>query len=142
MAHGRQGFLNWFTRRAMDGDDLLVYGDGGQLRDVLYVDDAVNAFLLAGMRPGAEGRAFNIASGRGTSVRDLAEACVAAAGRGSVRAVEYPSDHRPIEVGDFVADITAARETLGWSPATSLPEGMARTVAYFEPRRDLYWTEG
>jgi UDP-glucose 4-epimerase len=139
MAHGRQGFMNWFMRRAMDGDDILVYGDGAQLRDVVYVDDVVEAFLLAGMEPAADGRAFNVASGEGTSVRALAAATVAAAGRGAVRLVEYPSDHRPIEVGNYVADITAARQVLGWQPSVPLEEGLARTVAFFAPRRDLYW---
>lgn len=139
MAHGRQGFFNWFLRRAMDGDEILVYGDGAQLRDMLFVDDAVEAFLLAGVEPAAAGQAFNIASGVGVGVRVLADAAVAAAGRGAVRMVEYPSDHRPIEIGDYVADITAARDTLGWSPTVPLAEGIARTVAFFDPRRDLYW---
>lgn len=139
MAHGRQGFMNWFMRRAMDGEQILVYGDGAQLRDMLYVDDAVEAFLLAGLAPAAEGCAFNIASGEGVSVRRLAEATVAAAGRGSVQAVEYPADARPIEVGDFVADVTAARATLGWQPTVPLEEGLRRTVAYFEQRRERYW---
>ncbi len=139
MAHGRQGFMNWFLRRAMDGEEILVYGDGMQLRDLLYVDDAVDAFLRAGVQPAADGRAFNIASGRGRGVRALAEATVAAAGRGSVRLVEYPTDHRPIEVGDYVGDITAARATLGWQPSMPLEEGLARTVAFFEPRREQYW---
>ncbi len=139
MAHGRQGFMNWFMRRAMDGEEILVYGDGAQLRDLLYVDDAVEAFLLAGLEPAADGRAFNIASGEGVSVRRLAEATAAAAGRGSVRMVEYPTDQRPIEVGDYVANITAARHTLGWEPRVPLEDGLSRTIAYFEPRRDQYW---
>lgn len=139
MAHGRQGFLNWFIRRAMDGEELLVYGDGAQLRDVVYVDDVVEAFLLAGMEPPADGGAFNVASGLGVSVRVLAEAVVAAAGRGAVRLVEYPSDHRPIEVGDFVADIAAATRVLGWQPRTPLVDGLARTIAFFESRRADYW---
>lgn len=139
MAHGRQGFFNWFLRRAMDGEELLVYGDGRQLRDVLYVDDAVEAFLLAGMEPAADGRAFNIASGVGVSVAELAEAAVRAAGRGVVRSIEYPAEQRPIEIGDFVADISAARSLLGWQPVTPLAEGLARTVAFFAERRHLYW---
>ncbi len=139
MAHGRQGFINWFVRRAMDGEEILVYGNGTQLRDLLYVDDAVDAFLLAGMLPAAEGRAFNIASGVGMSVRALAEAVIAAAGRGTLRMVEYPTDHRPIEIGDFVADTTAAREALGWRPVVPLEEGLRRTIAFFDSRRDLYW---
>jgi UDP-glucose 4-epimerase len=142
MAHGRQGFANWFMRRALDAEEILVYGDGSQLRDLLYVDDAVEAFLIAGMQPAAEGLAFNIASGEGFGVRAIAEATVAAAGNGTVRAVEYPSDHRPIEVGDFVADITAARIVLGWQPSVSLEDGLARTAAYFATRRDDYWGNG
>lgn len=139
MAHGRQGFFNWFLRRAMDGDELFVYGDGRQLRDVLYVDDAVEAFLLAGVEPAADGRAFNIASGTGVSVAELAAAVVRATGRGVVRFVEYPADVRPIEIGDFVADISAARAVLGWQPLVPLLEGLARTVAFFAERRHLYW---
>ncbi|MGD9895214.1 MAG: NAD-dependent epimerase/dehydratase family protein [Dehalococcoidia bacterium] len=139
MAHGRQGFMNWFTRLAMDGGEITVYGDGAQLRDLSYVDDTVDAFLYAGIDPAADGEAFNVGSGMPMSVRRIAELVVAAAGRGRVRMVEYPPDQRPIEVGDFVADITKIRSTLGWSPSIPLEEGIARTVAYFEPRRNLYW---
>ena len=139
MAHGRQGFMNWFMRQAMDGGEILVYGDGAQLRDLVYVDDVTDAFLLAGADPSADGEAFNVGSGAPVSVRRLAELVVAAAGRGRVRLVEYPPDQRPIEVGDYQADITKIGRTLGWTPAMPIEEGIARTVAYFEPRRDEYW---
>lgn len=139
MAHGRQGFLNWFMRLAMDGGEIRVYGDGAQLRDVMHVDDVVDAFLLAGVNSAADGEAFNVGSGAPASVLRLAELVVAAAGRGSVRLVEYPPDQRPIEVGDYVADITKIARTLGWSPSVPLEDGIAATIAYFEPRRHLYW---
>jgi len=139
MAHARQGFMNWFTRLAMDGGEILVYGDGAQLRDLVYVDDVVDAFLIAGLDPAADGEAFNIGSGDPVSVRRLAETLVAASGRGAVRSVEYPPDQRPIEIGDYVADITKVRRVLGWSPTVSLEDGIARTIAYFEPRRAVYW---
>lgn len=139
MAHGRQGFMNWFTRLAMDDAEILVYGDGAQLRDLVYVDDVVEAFLLAGIDPAADGAAFNVGSGAPVSVRHLAELVVAGAGRGAVRMVEYPPDQRPIEVGDYYADITRIGQTLDWSPSVPLADGIARTVAYFEPRRADYW---
>jgi UDP-glucose 4-epimerase len=139
MAHGRQGFMNWFTRLAMDGGEITVYGDGAQLRDLNYVDDVADAFLYAGIDPAADGEAFNVGSGMPVSVRRLAELVVSVAGRGRVRMVEYPPDQRPIEVGDFVADITKITSTLGWSPSVPLEQGVERTVAYFEPRRHLYW---
>ena len=139
MAHGRQGFMNWFMRLAMDGGEIRVYGDGAQLRDLVYVDDLVNAFLLAGINPAADGEAFNVGSGDPRSVRSLAEMVVAAAGRGCVRMVEYPPDQRPIEVGDYVADITKITRTLGWSPTVPLEEGIRRTIDFFEHHRHLYW---
>ena len=139
MAHGRQGFMNWFLRRAMDGEQILIYGDGAQLRDLVYVDDVVDAFLMAGADPAADGEAFNVGSGAPVSVRRLAELIVAGTGRGSLRMVEYPPDQRPIEVGDYAADITKISGTLGWCPSVPLEEGIARTVAYFEPRRADYW---
>lgn len=139
MAHGRQGFMNWFTRLAMDGGEIRVYGDGAQLRDLLYVDDLVDAFLLAGLDPAADGEAFNVGSGAPVSVRALAELLVATTGHGSVRMVEYPPDQRPIEVGDFAADITKIERVLGWTPSVALGEGIARTVDYFSSRRHLYW---
>ena len=139
MAHGRQGFMNWFMRVAMDGGEITVYGDGAQLRDVAYVDDVVEAFLLAGIDPAADGEAFNVGSGTPVSVRRIAELALAAAGRGSLRLVEYPADWRTIEIGDFAADISKIGRALGWAPTTALEDGLARTVAYFEPRRALYW---
>lgn len=139
MAHGRQGFMNWFMRRAMDSEEILVYGDGAQLRDLVYIDDVVDAFLLAAIDPAADGEPFNVGSGAPVSVRALAEQVVAGAGSGAVRMVEYPSDQRPIEVGDYAADISKIGQTLGWSPSVTLADGIARTVAYFEPRRSLYW---
>ena len=139
MAHGRQGFMNWFMRLAMDGGEIRVYSPGDQLRDLVYVDDVVDAFLLAGLDPAADGEAFNLGSDAPVSVRRLAELVVTGVGRGSVRMVEYPPDQRPIEVGDYAADITKIRRTLGWCPTVSLEDGIARTVAYFEPRRELYW---
>jgi UDP-glucose 4-epimerase len=139
MAHGRQGFINWFMRLAMDGDEIRVYSPGDQLRDLAYVDDVVEAFALAGVDPSADGEAFNLGGGAPASVRRLAELVIAAAGRGSLRMVEYPPDQRPIEVGDYVADISKIKRTLGWSLSVGLEDGIARTVAYFEPRRHLYW---
>lgn len=139
MAHGRQGFMNWFMRLAMDGGEITVYGDGAQLRDLTHVDDVVDAFLIAGVDPAADGEAFNVGSGTPVSVRRLAELVVEAAGRGRLRMVEYPPDQRPIEVGDYVADITRITSRLGWKPTMPIEEGIQQTVAYFEPRRHLYW---
>src|SRR5450759_1054318 len=69
----RYGIINWFIHRALSGLDLPVYGLGTQIRDYIHVDDVVNAFLLAGAQPEANGMTFNIGSGRGVSFSHMAE---------------------------------------------------------------------
>src|SRR5205807_5774430 len=64
VTHYRQGFINWFVRLAVDGSTIKLYGDGTQVRDLLYVDDTVHAFLLAAITPSAAGQVFNIGSGK------------------------------------------------------------------------------
>src|SRR3954449_7098748 len=82
LKHGRQGFITTFIRRALEGEDLQVFGDGSQLRDFTYVSDAVDAFLRAALVRDADGRAFNVGGQEPVSLLDVARLCqeVAAAG--------------------------------------------------------------
>ena len=138
MRHHRQGVIGWFVRQAMEGGTIKVFGDGRQVRDATYVDDVVDALLLAGARDAAAGQAFNLGSAP-IAIGELAEAIVKAAGRGRVELVPYPEASRRVEVGDYVADISKIQRLLGWSPATSLDDGLARTVAFYEQHKSNYW---
>ncbi|HEY3109651.1 MAG TPA: NAD-dependent epimerase/dehydratase family protein, partial [Chloroflexota bacterium] len=112
MKHGRQGFLPWFVRLAMDGQEIQLFGDGSQLRDFTYVDDAVDAFLLAARDPRSHGKAFNLGGERGFSLRELADVAVKANGGGSYRVVPFPDDRRPIDIGEYVGDYSAIEAQL------------------------------
>ena len=132
------GFLNYFMGRALGGLDITVYGSGDQLRNVLYVDDAVAALLMAAQSEGASGEVILAASGEHLSVLQLAERIAAEFNGVPVRSVPWPADRRAIEVGHQVLSGAKAKSLLGWSSATGLHEGLAATHAYYAPRLAEY----
>ena len=140
MKTSRQGFLNWFIRLAMDDEALSIYGDGAQLRDFNYVDDVVEAMLLALATEESSGRALNLGSGRPTSVLESAEAVVKACGSGRVEHVSFPTEKRAIEVGDYWADYSSFQSLTGWRPAVPFVEGLKRTIAFYREHGEHYWS--
>ena len=141
MRTSRQGVLSWFIRLALEGREIPLFGGGEQQRDFNYVDDVVDAFLLAAASDRTNGQVYNIGSGAAVSLREAAELAVQVAGQGSVRVVEFPPDKKKIEIGDYCADFTRFREAVGWTPRVPLPEGVGRTVAFFREHRQQYWEE-
>jgi len=134
----RLGVMNWFLHQTVEGAGLRLYGDGIQQRDVLYVDDAVRAFLYAALAPDAPGHALNVGSGRPTSLRDIAGALVPL-GAAGVEVVPFPEDAKRIEIGDYVADTTLAQRLLDWHAEVDLTDGLQRSVAYFREHKERYW---
>jgi UDP-glucose 4-epimerase len=126
--HG-YGIVNAFVDRAIAGETIPVYGGGAQLRDLIFVDDVVRAVMLAAVSSAACGRAINIGSGAGVSLRSVAEEVVAEVGRGAVDAdAPWPADAAAVETGDFYFDVSLAREVLGWSPEVTLADGVRAMV--------------
>jgi UDP-glucose 4-epimerase len=134
----RLGVMNWFLHQTVEGATLRLYGNGTQQRDVLYVDDAVRAFLYAALAPDAPGHALNVGSGRPSSLREIADVLVPL-GAGGVEIVPFPEDARRIEIGDYVADTTLTRRVLDWAPSVELSDGLERSVAYFREHKERYW---
>jgi UDP-glucose 4-epimerase len=135
----RQTFLGTWLRLAVEGEELLVFGDGTQRRDFTYVDDAVEAFLLAGGSAEADGEVFNVGGEPAVSLHELAELLVEVAGGGSYRLVPFPEERRSIDIGDYFADDAKLRERLGWEPRIGLREGLERSLAYYREHGALYW---
>ena len=138
--HNRQGFVGWFIRLAIEGRTIQVYGDGSQLRDFVYVDDATDAFLRAGASDACNGEVFNVGGDRPVSHRDLTTLLVDVAGSGSVQYVGWPPEKKAIDIGSFYADSTKFMRATGWSPSVSLEEGLRRTVAFYRQHFDQYVT--
>lgn len=134
LRHPDLGFLPVFLRRVLDDDEITLYGDGEQLRDCLYVDDVVDAFLAAATTPAAHGEVFNLGHPDAWSLRDIARAMVDAAGRGRVVHVPWPEEESRIDIGSFQGDYAKAKRVLGWEPRTGLSDGLAATVAFYRER--------
>jgi len=139
MAHDEYGVLNWFIRKAIDGEVLPVFGDGRILRDFLYVDDLVDCFLQVATRDQAYGEVFNVGSGIPISFIDLAKKIVGIAGSGSVTLTEFTQERKEVEPGDYYTDISKIKRRVGWGPQTSLEEGLKRTIAFYRKHKKQYW---
>jgi UDP-glucose 4-epimerase len=127
----RYGVVNWFIHQAMHDQPLSVYGEGSQLRDYVHIDDVVAAFLAAGTAAEADGKIFNVGSGRGVSFLEMAELIVRASRRGSIQHVEWPREAAVVETGDFVADTSLIAECLGWKARIPFETGVADVIARY-----------
>lgn len=130
----RQTFVGVWVRRLVEGEPFEVWG-GEQLRDFTYVDDAVEAFLLAAAKPEAVGEVFNLGGPPRVTLQRLAELLVEINRGGSFVVREFPADRRRIDIGDYFADGRLISRRLGWKPRTDLRTALQRTVAYY--RREL-----
>lgn len=135
----RQTFVGVWIRNLLRGDPLDIYGDGTQLRDFNYVTDVVEALLLAAGSDRAVGSVLNLGSEPAINLLDMARLMVRVNGEGEYRVIPFPPDRKAIDIGDYYADFSEARDLLGWSPAVSLEEGMAETLDYYRRHGDAYW---
>ena len=138
MKHHRQGVLNWFIRQVMDNTTVKIYGSGSQIRDTSYVDDVVDAFLLAMMHKKTPGEVYNI-GGEAFSLVDFVEKLIEINGEGNYELIEYPDESKAIEIGDYIADYSKFSELTGWQPKINLEEGLQKTLAYYKQHRSMYW---
>ena len=125
------GIVNRFVHLALAAEPLPVFGDGAQLRDYVYIDDVVNALMMAGSDERSDGGTYNVGSGVGTRLVDVATAICEVAGSGRVTFVPWPHAAAQIETGDFVADVSRLAADVGWRPCVSLDQGIRRTIAAY-----------
>jgi len=129
--HNRQGFIGWFIRQIVEGSEIKIYGDGTQMRDFNYVDDVVEAILLAAKHDEANGQVFNLGGGQPISLKNLVEVLIKIRGNGRYTLVPFPEEKKKIDIGDFYGDFSKIKRLLGWEPKVSLEEGLARTIQYY-----------
>lgn len=132
-----RGILNGMIRRALHGETLTIYGDGRFIRDFIYIDDLVNAFLTAGAEIEKTNASYYvIGSGQGWTIAEAVQLAARQveqkAGRHvSVTHVTPPAELLPIESRDFVADTTKFTQDSGWKAKIFLEEGLNRTIDYY-----------
>jgi len=136
--HNRQGFIGWFIRLAVEHGVIRLYGDGSQLRDLVYVDDVVDAFLRAGAEDACSGEVFNVGGAEPISLKDLASVLVRLAGGGRLECIDWPPDKKAIDIGSFYADSSKLRSATGWTPTMSLERGLQRTIDFYRANFSRY----
>jgi nucleoside-diphosphate-sugar epimerase len=134
----RQTFLGIWIKKILQGEPFEVW-EGRQLRDFTYVDDCIDALLLAAQSDAARGKIFNLGGAEeAVSLDDLAQMLVRANGGGEFQKMSFPSDRRKIDIGDYYSNSDLIRNTLAWSPKVSLPDGIKRTLNYYSANIQHY----
>jgi UDP-glucose 4-epimerase len=127
-----QGFLGNFLRRGLLEESIELFGDGRQLRDPVYVDDVVDAFLLAGAAPAPRSRLWNVGGQQALALSEIAAVISTAAGSPPPVCRPFPDEHKGIDIGSYCSDSTRIREELGWYPRIAFEDGIRRSLEYFQ----------
>jgi len=136
-----RGVLNKMVQMAINGEDLTIYGEGNFVRDYIFIDDMVAAFLFAGADiEKLNGENFVIGSGDGTVFKNMVESIQEQVQKKTGRQIhintsETPKNFSPIEYRNFVADSSAFKAATGWKADVNLDEGIGRTIDFFVGRQ-------
>ena len=134
----RQTFLGIWIRRILEGEPVLVYGDGKQVRDFNYVSDVVDALLCVASSDEANGEVFNLGADDPISLKDTAELMIKLAGNGTFKIVPFPGELKQIDIGDYYGNYSKIQSKIGWKPKTTLAEGLKLTIEYFREHGKHY----
>ena len=139
--HNKYSLVGWFVRQAMEDKEISIFGTGSQLRDYIYSEDIINAFILCAVSEKAVGQIVNIGSGVSTQFKDMVETVVEVVGKGEIKYIPWPAEYERIETGDIRTDISKLQILTGWKPEYSIKEGILRTYNYYKKFKNFYITE-
>lgn len=126
----RQTFVGIWIRLLLQGRPFEVW-EGHQLRDFNYVDDCVDALLLAAEREEVNGQIYNLGDRNPVSLQELADLLVELHGSGSYSVHSFPEERKKIDIGDYYSDISKYESVVNWTPKVSLRDGLARTLHFY-----------
>jgi len=132
------GVLNLFVGRALSNRTIPIYGDGTQTRDYVFVEDVVNALILAAQSDKSVGEIFFVGSGIETALLYIAEMIINVAGKGDYKFVPFPSTLKRTDIKRFATNYSKIKKFLDWSPRISLSQGIAETVKFYEENLQYY----
>ncbi|MGA1823484.1 MAG: NAD-dependent epimerase/dehydratase family protein [bacterium] len=124
-------FNNYFIGLALQGKEICIFGEGSQLRNIIYVDDCVAALIMASQNDKARGEVFFCVGNKHYSVAEIAKAITHYIGSGSVRFIEWPEERKAIEIGDAVISNEKIKNALGWEPHYDVATGLIKTKEYY-----------
>ncbi|MEP7304798.1 MAG: NAD-dependent epimerase/dehydratase family protein [Acidobacteriota bacterium] len=133
----RQTFLGIWVRLLLEGKSFEVW-EGDQLRDFTYVDDVVDAFLLAASSDAANGQVLNLGGECVISLKAVADLLIDINGGGQYELRSFPADRKRIDIGDYYSDFRRVESLLGWTPKVPLREALTRTLAFYRQHLNAY----
>jgi nucleoside-diphosphate-sugar epimerase len=134
----RQTFLGIWIRNLLQGKPIQVFGDGKQRRDYNYVEDVLDALLIAATEKNAVGKVYNLGAPDPLSLEDTAKIMCQEIEGGDYQMIPFPEDRKAIDVGDFICDYSALRNEFEWEPKVSFEEGIQRSFEYFKDEFEHY----
>jgi UDP-glucose 4-epimerase len=134
----RQTFLGVWVRALLEQKPIEIWGDGLQVRDFNYVDDAVQALLMAALSDASNGQVYNLGSPEHINLKDLAEMMVKVHGTGEYRIIPFPGKRKAIDIGDYYADFEKIQRDFRWRPVTGLEAGLDKTLNYYHQHLQHY----
>jgi UDP-glucose 4-epimerase len=135
----RQTFLGIWIRLLLEGKPIKIFGDGLQLRDFTYVDDCIEALLLAGASDKANGKVYNLGGSEVIGLKNLSKIMVNLGHGGSFELAPFPSERKAIDIGDYYSDFSLITKELGWVPKIDLKDGLKLTLNYYSTHSSHYW---
>jgi len=139
MKHPQYGVQNYLIRMAIEDQEIKVFGDGSQKREMIYIDDVVSCLLLLGENPSCLDQVYCIGSAESITFLQLVQEIIRACGSGRYIHVPWPEDRKTIEVGDVVTDFSKLTGHTEWRPKTLLAEGLKKTVEFYRKHKSHYW---
>jgi len=133
----RQTFLGIWIKLLLEEKPFEIW-EGQQLRDFNYVDDAVDAFLMAAECEKADGQIFNLGGDEPISLHDLGNLLIEINGNGEFITKKFPAERKRIDIGDYYSDYRKIKKELGWTPQISLREGLAHSIEYYKKYHQQY----
>jgi nucleoside-diphosphate-sugar epimerase len=134
----RQTFLGIWIRNLLQGKKIHVFGDGKQRRDYNYIEDVLDALLIAATEKNAIGKVYNLGAPDPISLEDTAKIMCQKSEGSEYQMIPFPEDRKAIDVGDFICDYSAFRDQFGWEPKVSFQEGIQRSLEYFRNEIEHY----
>ncbi len=132
------GFVGEIIRESLDGNPVIIFGSLNRVKDLLYLDDVVEALLCAGMADNIRDRIFNVGAGP-CRVGDLLAAIREEIPGLEVKVRNFPDGMKSLDTGDSVLNSEKFSEASGWSPAVGLEKGISSTIEYYRLHRRHYW---
>jgi len=139
MKSNKFGVINWFIRQAIDNETISLYGDGSIKRDVVYIDDCINALLALASNISCCGEIYNVGDDRPWTFRQIIEKIIEINGYGSYKFTEFSEERKKQEPGDFYSDISKITNAVSWKPLITFDEGLKQTINFYKENKKYYW---